>query len=251
MIRHMTITLRDGSTVQDPRFGRIAAPNPAALAKYPIEGVLDDDQQKVVSRTRSIGPTLDQGRQGACVGFGWTDELAAKPVAVRGAGQATAVPLYYACQRGDQFAGGEYPGASPVSSGTTVEAGAQVLTAAGHYLEYRWARTEREVALAVGHKGPVVIGVNWYEGMEDPDSDGFIRKTGDVLGGHCVLVFGINARGGYYKIQNSWGPGWGQDGTCRISRDDLGALLDEQGDACLPVRTRRRTYAGPTSEDGS
>jgi len=243
----MTITLRDGSTVADRRFDRIAAPNPAALAKYPIRGILQDHQQQVVSKSWAIGPILDQGQQGACVGYGWTDELAARPVPVSGVGQATAIPLYYQCQRDDQFPGGEYPGARPISSGTTVEAGAQVLTAAGHYSEYRWARTERDVALAVGHKGPVVIGVNFYAGMEDPDSGGFIRKTGDNLGGHCMLVFGINARQSFYKIQNSWGPGWGQGGVCYLSRDDLGALLDEQGDACLPVRTRKRTYAGPTA----
>jgi hypothetical protein len=243
----MEITLRDGSTVRDPRFGRIAVDNPAALAKYPIAAVLDATQQKPVSKTWTIGPRLDQGRQGACVGYGWTAELMAKPYAVRGAGQATAVPLYFECQRTDQFPGGEYPDAAPNMSGTTVEAGAQVLTAAAHYLEYRWARTERDIALAVGHKGPIVIGVGWYEGMEDPGPDGFIRKTGELLGGHCVLVYGFNARAGFYKIQNSWGADWGIDGTCYLTRDDMAALLADDGEACLPVRARKFTYAGPTA----
>lgn len=241
----MEITLRDGTTVQDPRFGRIAVDNPAALAKYPIEGILGAAQQKLVSKTWAIGARLDQGRQGACVGYGWTAELMAKPYAVRGCGQATAVPLYYGCQRVDQFAGGEYPGASPIASGTTVEAGAQLLTAAGHYHEYRWARREQDIALAVGHVGPVVIGVDWYEGMEDPGQDGFIHKTGEILGGHCTLVYGFKALAGYYKIQNSWGADWGIDGCCYLSRDDMAALLADQGEACLPVRARKYTYAGP------
>jgi hypothetical protein len=169
----------------------------------------------------------------------------AKPYAVRGCGQDTAQPLYYSCQRVDPFDGGEYPGAVPRMSGTTVEAGAQILTAAGHYREHRWANAEEDIALAVGHVGPVVIGVNWFEGMTDTDQGGFIHKTGELLGGHCTLVYGIYAPGGYYKIANSWGSGWGMNGTCYITRDDMTALLAEQGEACLPVRTRTYKYRGP------
>lgn len=244
----MEITLRDGTTVQDPRFGRIAVENPAALAKYPIRGLLGDAEQKLRSKTWTIGQRLDQGREGACVGFAWTAELLARPYAIRGCGQHTAQPLYYACQRADPFAGGEYPGAVPHMAGTTVEAGAQILTAAGHYTQYRWARSERDIALAVAYKGPVVIGVNWFSGMYDADPGGFIHKSGQYLGGHCTLIFGVDIAGGYYKILNSWGRDWGLNGVCYLTRADMEALMEEQGEACLPVRARRYKYRGPFAE---
>lgn len=243
----MTITLRDGTTVEDPRLGRIAVPNPAAVAAYPIRGLLTTEQQDVTTTVWPTGPRLNQGEEGACVGFGWTAELMADPSPVRGAGQDTARPLYYELQRRDQFDGGEYPGADPRQGGTSVEEGAKLLTEVGHYREYRWARTEKDIALAVSHHGPVVIGVNWYAGMRDVNRKGFIRPTGRLLGGHCVLVFAVDAENDYYTIQNSWGRDWGIEGICYLSRYHMAKLLRQDGEACLPVRTGLAQYAGPTS----
>lgn len=283
----MTSTeLRDGTTVEDPRLDLILVDNPRALEAYPISALFEAADPPLVTNEWPIGPRLDQGREGACVGFGWTAELMSEPVRVTGAGQNTARPLYYELQRRDEFPGGEYPGASPRQGGTSVEIGAKLLTEVGHYREYRWARTEEDIARAVGHVGPVVIGVNWYTGMRDPGTDGFIRPTGQIVGGHCVLIYGVvvdrnspdfpigptpdnppqpdprrprprrrrptptpaptSGPTGFYRIQNSWGEKWGQNGTCLLSRTDMAKLLNERGVACLPVRTDRATYNGPT-----
>lgn len=286
-----TTELRDGTTVEDPRLDLILVDNPRALEAYPISALFEAEQPPLIDQQWPIGPRLDQGREGACVGFGWTAELMAEPAKVTGAGQETARPLYYELQRRDEFPGGEYPGASPKMGGTSVEVGAQLLTEVGHYSEYRWARTEEDIARAVGYVGPVVIGVNWHEGMRNPGSDGFIRPTGQIIGGHCVLIYGIvldandpepepepdeptppspwppfrppwrppfrphprrprrrtmSASDGFYRIQNSWGEKWGQNGTCLLSRTDMAQLLSNRGVACLPVRTDRTTYNGPT-----
>ncbi len=37
-------------------------------------------------------------------------------------------------------------------------------------------------------------------------------------------------------MRNSWGRGWGVDGDCLISIEDLDRLLGEAGEACVPVR---------------
>jgi hypothetical protein len=51
--------------------------------------------------------------------------------------------------------------------------------------------------------------------------------------------------------RNSWGPSWGAQGTFRVSWDDLGRLLDEDGDATLfvPLSAPAPTPNPPTPAD--
>jgi hypothetical protein len=90
--------------------------------------------------------------------------------------------------------------------------------------------------MAVGWKGPCVLGINWLEGMEEVDKRGFIHATGHALGGHAILCNGISVKGQYYRLHNSWGPKWGFGGECFISWDDMKNLLKDEGEACIPVR---------------
>lgn len=64
--------------------------------------------------------------------------------------------------------------------------------------------------------------------------------SGQVEGGHCVLVHGYSVKSDSYRIRNSWGPGWGVGGGALISRVDMVRLLADGGEACVPVRTRVR-----------
>lgn len=180
------------------------------------------------SYTWSAGEVLDQGREGACVGFGWSGELLARPAVVPGVSNESASRLYHAAQQVDEWDGDAY-------EGTSVLAGAKVVKAAGFMAEYRWAFSVDDVVLTLGYHGPVVIGVNWREGMWNVDGSGFVHATGDVVGGHCVFLRGVNVGKRRVLIQNSWGPGWGVGGCAHLSWDDLGVLLDDQGDACVPV----------------
>lgn len=180
------------------------------------------------SYTWSAGEVLDQGREGACVGFGWSGELLARPSVVPGVDDASASRLYHAAQQVDEWPGDDY-------EGTSVLAGAKVVKAAGFMAEYRWAFSVDDVVLTLGYHGPVVIGVNWRSGMWDVDGDGYVHATGDVVGGHCVFLRAVNVKRRGVLIQNSWGSGWGVGGCAHLSWDDLGVLLDDDGDACVPV----------------
>ena len=95
----------------------------------------------------------------------------------------------------------------------------------------------------VGHNGPAVIGVAWYEGMFTPDDKGFIKPTGGILGGHCVLVRAVNVKKKYFTIRNSWGGEWGVNGDCYITFGDMEKLLDNRGEAAFCIR--RHTVADP------
>lgn len=194
--------------------------------KFPIMALVSATQRR--SYTWSCAAYLDQGSEGACVGFGWTHEAAARPAVVQNLTNAIARTVYKLAQKYDEWPGDNYEGSS-------VLGGAKAAQKMGWLTEYRWAFGEDDLAMAVGYKGPAVLGVNWYEGMTEPDKNGIIRPTGDALGGHCILCNGINVKRGLYRLHNSWGASWGVNGECFISFSDMATLLKKQGEACIPV----------------
>lgn len=218
---------------------------------FPIRALLADDRLPVTRRwwIPSRVPVLDQGSEGACVGFGVTNELRCTPVAAIGLDARFArEQIYWPAQQIDPWPGGAYPGAAPHYEGTSVLAGVQVAARAGWYREYRWAFGEDDLARAVSHVGPAILGLPWYETMFDPDRDGYLNPGGAVAGGHCVLAIGINTRRdqgrGAYVIYNSWGPDWGDRGRAWITRADMARLLAQDGEACIPT-VRARPKASP------
>lgn len=178
---------------------------------------------------------LDQGQTSSCVGHAWAHEIAARP-AVDSVTSRLAMDLYHRAQMMDQW-----PGAEPDYYGTSILAGAKSTMFEGRILEYRWAFGLDDLIMAVGYKGPAVVGVNWYDGMFRPDADGYIHPTGRVAGGHAVMVNGVSVTRDRFRIHNSWGARWGFGGDAWISFDDMGRLLREDGDACIPVK-RKRSY---------
>jgi hypothetical protein len=242
------IRLKDGSEVFDRRLDRIAAFDRRSL-EFPVRGALNDEQQELVTKTWSVPentPVLDQGREGACVGFGVTHELLYYPVAVRGLDATFArEKIYWVAQEADPWPGGSYPEASPRYEGTSVMYGVKAAADLGYYKEYRWATSEKEMALGVGYLGPAIIGVDWYEGMFKPNKDGYIRPSGEKMGGHCCLITGINVRSGYYTLHNSWGPSWGHNGNAKISRKDMAKLIADNGEVCIVTQ---RTLPPPVKK---
>lgn len=231
--------LRDNSYTFDRKLGRLIEADARSIVEYPIRSLLSPRQLNTPrSYTWSVSISLDQGNSGSCVGHAIAHELAARPVVVSGMTSKFAVEsIYWEAQKIDPWPGGSYPGAEPdIYEGTSVLAGMKVAKSLGFYSEYRWALDESDLRISVGYKGPAVIGVNWYDGMLDTDKDGFIHLDGAIVGGHCVLVNGVNIPGKYYKIKNSWSSRWGLDGNCKISFEDMDFLLNTDGEAAIPVR---------------
>lgn len=172
------------------------------------------------------GPILDQGPDGASVGFAATANLAS----TRGQltfpdGNAVANALYRFAQQVDEWEGED--------SGTSVLAGMKALKRHGYISRYEWCFGLYDVLHALAWRGPVQIGVWWHEGMFEPDSDGLIHPAGLKVGGHSVLVSGIDFDEKQVIITNSWGAGWGTDGQARMQFNDLGKLLDDNGEAVV------------------
>lgn len=84
---------------------------------------------------------------------------------------------------------------------------------------------------------PVMIGVNWYSSFDDPDPNGVIRLAdgATIRGGHEIVLDEINVKAKDVGAWNSWGSGWGYKGRFRMSWELLGRLLQEDGDATIPL----------------
>jgi hypothetical protein len=189
---------------------------------------------------------LDQGTEGACVGFGCTGEAMASPVRQRfsneqdasvdwGRGAAyVAQAVYRRAKQIDEWEGDSY-------DGTSVRAGMLVGRERGWWDGFSWAFTMDELRTAL-ETGPVVLGVLWTEGMYEAPG-GRLAVTGPAVGGHCILATGYSAnwRGGgpHYRLRNSWGRGFGLNGSAYISAGHLNKILfEEGGEAAVPQNRR-------------
>lgn len=161
------------------------------------------------------GRILDQGQEGACVGFAWAGWRNCTPVRERqqfddSYGQS----VYHRATDMD-----EWPGNWQNYSGTSNQAGAKVMVADGALQTYGWAYNYDDIVAWLKTFGPVVLTMPWHQGMYQTDKKGFIRPTGSVVGGHAMVCYGVN-KYGHLRVQNSWGTDFGQGGRAWITKED-------------------------------
>lgn len=191
----------------------------------------------------------DQGREGACVGFAWSHELSARPKIILK--DATfALQVYRRAQQIDPWPGEDYSGTSVLAG---IKAVQEHLNSNNLPLirEYRWAFGIQDVLRVIGYKGPVVLGIAWYNSMYTPDTKGFITVGGEKVGGHAIMANGVKTvrlnallpatwdnvdqDKSFVRLHNSWGTGYGIGGDAFISVRDLDKLLQDGGEACIPT----------------
>jgi hypothetical protein len=243
----VTIPLVGNIQTNDARLDRLPEFDDRSRA-FSVRGILTatEEQRPIRSMTWTVPVSLDQGSEGACVGFSWAHEIAARPFADRNITDDIALGIYRWARQNDEWPGEDY-------DGTSVLAGAKAVTNLGLLKEYRWGFNAEDVHRAVSFKGPAVMGINWYTGMMSPESDGRIRPTGAIEGGHAILY--PRVRSPIYRIKtlrqtawlyNSWGPGWGPEGPwCYLTWEDFERLMDEQGEACVPVQRSKAPKPSP------
>lgn len=209
---------------------------------YSIRPVIGPTKQKRPATFWSEGTVLDQGSEGACVGFGWMAEVLAKPAQPdeqpsEDLGNSLAQFYYKEAQKIDEWEGEDY-------EGTSVLAGAKVMKRYGLISEYRWCFNIDDIIDAICSAGPVVIGVPWYESMYVTNRDGLVNVSGDKVGGHCIVLTGYDPAKIFgngrqtvevFRWRNSWGNDYGLNGSGYIRVSDLRKLFEEGGEACVPV----------------
>lgn len=225
--------LKDGTRPGDSRLGRVQLWDPRN-AEFPIRSLVAARAPRSYTWS-AVMPALDQGPLGACVGFACAGEAAARPKPVVGITNETGKEVYHRAQHIDPWSGCEFGDSGPLMAGTAVLCGMKIGVEKGWWKEYRWAFSVDEIALAVGYAGPVILGIDWYQGMMTPDSTGRIYPWGSLMGGHAIMARGYNVKSGLFRLRNSWGARWGIDGDCFLHRDNLASLMGAGGEAAVPI----------------
>jgi len=180
------------------------------------------------------GDSTDQGREGACVGFGWGNWHNCKPKGYMNQVDNTyCFGIYRRAQENDAWPGTDY-------EGTSVRAGAKTMLERFLLDTYLWARSLDELDAWLLTKGPVVVASNWYRSMDTLTSSNFVQVdvNSGVRGGHCYLLYGKDEQNRYY-FQNSWGDDYGDGGSFYMSLNGLKALWNfGQFEAVTAVQTR-------------
>lgn len=170
-----------------------------------------------------------------CVGYSWAHWVEDGPIGHPGA--APVIPpriIYDEAQKLDEWEGNDY-------DGTSVRAGAKYLQSLGYIKEYRWAWDVQTLVDALLTLGPVVIGINWYNNMFEPNRDAIIKIGGGIAGGHAILVDGVSKTKQLFRLKNSWGRDWGNNGFAYISFDDMERLISEDGEVAIAVEAEPST----------
>ncbi|MEU5258065.1 P-loop NTPase fold protein [Amycolatopsis sp. NPDC021455] len=174
----------------------------------------------------------------AVVGFAWTHWLADRGVLLDG----TDLDYEFAYSL---FEAGRHLARIPEGSGTYLWTCGAILKQRQVVEDCFYCPAPETFRLALLEQGPIVLGLNWYGGLDTPEEiEGrAVCRIGDssVRGGHAVLVNGIaldlelGGTRGFVRFKNSWGRGWGDRGHALLSLEDLDRLLSEDGEAMLAI----------------
>lgn len=229
------IQLRDGSETADRRLDRLMQFDEKSRS-FAVADILPDHFR---SKTWALHARLNQGPDGACVGFGNTHRIAALPISFSKASDDYARMIYHEAQRIDPWPGEDY-------EGTSVLAGVKVAQRLGHFSQYRWCFTIEDYMRAVANEGPVIVGSWWDYSMFDPDERGLLHPDGRHAGGHCYILRGLTLEprgilrgaGPVFRITNSWGPEWGVNGEAYMTVEDFERYMMPDGEGAVPTEQR-------------
>ncbi len=181
-------------------------------------------------------PILDQGNVGSCTGneqvgaLGTGSVFLALPAGHPALDETLAVKIYSGAETID--GDGPYP---PNDNGSSGPSAAQVAKNLGLISGYLHCFSLNDVLDAL-ETGPVGIGANWYDSMDNPNGGVVqISPGAQVRGGHEYLCRGKDVPSKMLFFDNSWGTGWGTGGSFSYSFATLERLLAEQGDATVSL----------------
>jgi hypothetical protein len=177
----------------------------------------------------------DQGTEGACTAFALAHYRDAGPVRQKGGKKLPPHDpwkLYSLIQAQDRAESRHF------SEGATSLAMAKVAQKLGWIGEYRWGYTLEEL-IAGALLDTVCLGINWYRGMSWPRYDKKARKwfaevSGSLDGGHEILVTGVDLEREWFRLKNSWGPAYANNGRVILTFKAAKRLIEqEDGDVGL------------------
>jgi len=201
------------------------------------------------------GPTLDQGRTGACTAFGTRHAYNATPHGHKASEWIQPYDLYRKIVLADGWAENDHEATGAIEgmqSGSSVLAACQVMRDLKVIDGYSWFDSSETAAdfITWTEGSGLVIGTDWHQGMSEPDQGGVVRPSGRLLGGHLYFLTWYDASRGAFLMQQSWGT-WGiahpwypaacPTGFAWLLGEDLNMLIQQrQGELAAWVEKRRR-----------
>ena len=167
-----------------------------------------------------------------CVGYAWAHWIEDGPI--EHGGLAPIVPpnlIYKEAQKLDEWVGENY-------DGTSVRGAAKYLKNTNKISSYLWTYDINVLINTLLTTGPVVVGTNWYTSMFYPDKNGLIKVSGGLAGGHAYVLNGVDTIKKLFRIKNSWGSNWGQQGHAYITFSDMNKLIKQNGEVCLAIENK-------------
>lgn len=212
------------------RLGRITATElvKAAAKEYPITRRAGYGQAEVTSKFWwQSRMKLNQGDTGICVACTFVHRRADGPIPTSGLDLAYAKDLYVAAT-----------GDASLQQGTNAWYVCEELRARRAISHYYWVTNATQMVNTVLTVGTVCVGTDWHTSMFVPKRKHgklFVEVdfTSNVEGGHEYLISGLELKPKsgppFYRLKNSWGKDWGDQGNACIAVKDLHELLFRRG----------------------
>src|SRR5436190_4197961 len=223
----------DEQVVEGKRLGRHVQHDPRSRNFVARQTITPINLHTV--KHRRYGVVFDQGSLGSCTGNAAAGAINTIPLHVKGRNlhEPEVVELYSLATELDTY-DGQYP---PVDTGSSGLAAAKAAKHKGYIASYAWA-FGIDQALSALQIDPVITGVNWYEGMDTPDKDGFVKIEGEIRGGHEFEVYEYLANledptQAVVGCYNSWTHNWGVGGKFYMRVADWDELLNQDGDVTV------------------
>lgn len=198
----------------------------------------------VVNKVWDLPAVSDQGNTPHCVGYAELNNGNCEPVQ-DGWANDMGDTLYYKAKEYDNEPNQEN-GSSTLSGVKAFMFYARLEGAEGQ--KYAFASSIEDIKVWVLVKSPVVTGTDWHNNMFYPDSNGVVHLGGGIAGGHEWLIIGYDRATDMFLAANSWGPGFGINGTFSISATDYAELMKDQGDAVTMIEAPAEPVPPPTPE---
>lgn len=226
--------------IPDKRTGRHVKHDPRSK-DYSLKRILDDifgdnDIPEKDALWKRMCPPFNQGDIGSCTGNAECGLLMTEPFFVQGRNltEDDAVSLYSLATHIDPVDGESYPPDDTGSSGLDICKAAvekQYITSYHHSFSFLHTRQY------LGSVGPLIIGINWYDSFDTPNSSGVLSlpSSASVRGGHEIEIAGIDNEKQQIQAWQSWGEDWGDGGKMYFPFSVFEQLMDEDGDVTASV----------------
>jgi cathepsin B len=192
-----------------------------------------------------IGAIRDQQQCGACWAFGASESFADRYAISTGDVQVFSPEEMVSCDQGDYGCQGGYlnvANAYLVSHGVALDSCTPYTAGSGSAPACKTAcdngsvkklykgkavataNTPASIKNLIASSGPVETGFTVYEDFFAYKSGIYHHVSGGMAGGHAVKIIGWGVESGvnYWIVANSWGTGWGINGTFKIKQGECG-----------------------------